>query len=92
MVRFQADLVNAEVLTKSGRLADAERTLNALRDQAKREGYVAFELEARLLLAMGELQSRKTAEARTDMEKLESDARGKGFLLIARKADAALHR
>jgi hypothetical protein len=26
------------------------------------------------------------------MDKLESDARGKGFLRIARKADAALHR
>jgi hypothetical protein len=49
MVRFQADLVYAEVQTKSGRRADADRILNALDDQSKREGYVAFELEAGLL-------------------------------------------
>jgi hypothetical protein len=49
-------------------------------------------LEPGLLLAMAELQPPKTCEARTDREKLESDALSKGFLRIARKADAALHR
>jgi len=49
-------------------------------------------LEPGLLLAMAELQSPETVEARTDLEKLESEARSKGFLLIARKAGAALPR
>jgi len=92
IIRLNAGFVDAQVDIQTGKTQDAERHLYALRQQAYREGYTALELEARLLSGMAELQSRNAAEAHARLTKLSSDARSKGFLLIARKADAALHR
>lgn len=92
MVRIQAGLAQAEVDILSGRSADAERNLNVLHDQANHEGYAAFELRSRFLLAKAELRSGKRAAARARFDKLQSDARSKGFLLIARQASASLPR
>ena len=92
MIFMTAGFAEAEVDTSSGKAAEAERNLGALHDQAKRDGYVAFELEARLLLADAELAAGKSADAHARLVSLESDARRKGFLLIARKAQvASLH-
>jgi thioredoxin-like negative regulator of GroEL len=87
-----AGFAEAEVDTGSGKAPDAERNLSALHDQAKRDGYVAFELEARLLLARAEIESGKLAAAQAHLDKLQTDARNKGFLLIARKAHVASSR
>lgn len=90
IIRLHAGLADAEVDIQAGKFVDAERHLNALRQQAAREGYSALELEARLLSAIAELQARNVVQAHADLIKLGSDARRKGFLLIARKAEAAL--
>ena len=89
MILMTAGFAEAEVDTRSGKAAEAERNLSALHDQARRDGYAAFDLEARLLLAQAEIESGKLAAARAHLDKLQSDARSKGFLLIARKAQQA---
>jgi len=90
MVCIQAGFAQAEVETLSGKSANAERLLHALHDQAQYGGYAAIELKARLLLAKAELQSGKRVAARAHLDKLQSDVRSKGFLLIARQASASL--
>ena len=89
---WTAGFAQADVDTRTGKAAGAERDLSALYDQAKRDGYAVFELEARLLLAQAEFASGKPAAARAHLEKLQLDARNKGFLLIARKAGVARPR
>jgi hypothetical protein len=66
-----------------------ERALESARPEASRYGYVGFELEARLRLGELELRSGKATAGRARLQQLQSDARNKGFLLIARKANAA---
>lgn len=90
MVRIQVGFAQAEVETLSGQSVVAERTLNALYDQVKADGHAIFEFKARLLLARAELRSGKRAIARSRLDKLQSDARSKGFLLIARQASTML--
>lgn len=53
--------------------------------------YTVFELEARLLMSQAEIELGKPAAAHARLDKLESDARSKGFLLIARKAQVESH-
>jgi tetratricopeptide (TPR) repeat protein len=90
MVRIRAGFAEAEVETLSGRATEAGRDLNALQARTKHDGYAAFELEARLLLGRAELRAGKPAAARARLDRLQSDARGRGFLLIARQASASL--
>ena len=89
MVRMKAGFAEAEVETLSGKTAEAGRNLNALQARARHDGYAVFELEARLLLGRAELHAGRPA-ARARLDRLQSDARGKGFLLIARQASASL--
>jgi DNA-binding winged helix-turn-helix (wHTH) protein/tetratricopeptide (TPR) repeat protein len=91
IVLMTADLAEAEVDTRTGKAAEAERELSALHDRAKRDGYAVFDLEARFLLAQAEIESGKPAAAHAHLDKLASDAHSKGFLLIAREAQAASH-
>jgi eukaryotic-like serine/threonine-protein kinase len=89
IILMTAGFAQADVDTRTGKAAGAEGDLSALHDRAKRDGYAVFELEARLLLVQAEFASGKPAAARAHLEKLQLDARNKGFLLIARKAHLA---
>jgi hypothetical protein len=91
LILMTAGLADAEVDTRTGKAADAERNLTALHDQAKRDGYLVFELEARLLMSQAEIASGEPAAAHARLDRLESDARSKGFLLIARKSQVESH-
>lgn len=59
-------------------------------EQARAHG--AMEDELNLRLALGELERRDTAPGRKQLNALANDARARGFLLIARRAEAALKR
>jgi eukaryotic-like serine/threonine-protein kinase len=88
---FEAKLALASVLAQSGKAAEGTKTLSALRDEVSRHHYVNYELEVRLMLAEMELRANKIEDGRAHLLSVEQDARGKGFLLIARKAASALH-
>lgn len=87
--RFQALLAAASAQLALGKRTEAARFLGTLLAEAGRDGYVPYVLEARLRL--GELELRGGGKAgRGDLMRLQSEARGKGFLLIARQAGLAL--
>ena len=90
--RLKLALATASVRAASGRPADqaaASNILEAMLAQAKKHGFVGYQLEVRLALGEIEVKSSQIAAGRARLTALEKDARAKGFLLIARKAAAA---
>jgi serine/threonine protein kinase/tetratricopeptide (TPR) repeat protein len=90
IARFEATLASAAVDTALRKTADATRHLENLHVETSSHGYANYELEARLRLGVLELQSGKVSAGQGRLEQLQKDAQAKGFLLIARKATAAL--
>jgi eukaryotic-like serine/threonine-protein kinase len=70
----------------------AIQSLKSTIAQADTLGYSSIGLEARLVLGEIEMKSGKTAQGQAQLAALEKDATSKGFLLIARKAHAAVAR
>jgi hypothetical protein len=64
--------------------------LENVRTQASHFGYAGYDFEARLRLGEIELRSSKTNGGRARLQQLSKDAKAKGFLLVAHKADTAL--
>ena len=87
---FDSNLAAEDVAIQSGRLEEAARSLESLRAQAVRQGFGGFELEARLSLADLECRAGNVTLGRAHLLEVQKQARGNGFLLIARKA-GALH-
>ena len=90
-VWLEFSIVAAQVRASSGTdldVAKAERSLRATLAVAEKEGFLGYQLEARLALA--KIQS-KTAPASgyARLAALQRDAEAKGFGLIARKAAVA---
>jgi tetratricopeptide (TPR) repeat protein/tRNA A-37 threonylcarbamoyl transferase component Bud32 len=91
-VHFSFRITAARVRQASGRPSDpleAAKSLEAVLGEAKKTGFLGYELEAGLALGEIELQSGNIVRARTRLEALERQATAKGFGLIARKAAAA---
>ena len=80
----------ARVRSASGRAAEAAATLETVARDAGKSRLVGVEFEARLALAEAELKSGRTDSGRARLTALEREAASKGFLLIARKAQASL--
>ena len=84
-------IVAARVRASSGReldVAEAERSLQATIVAAEKEGFLGYQLEARLALAKIQLGTGRTSGS-ARLTALQRDAEAKGFGLIARKAAAA---
>jgi eukaryotic-like serine/threonine-protein kinase len=91
--RLQSEMDSAYVvgvLRSPAGSARAGNILEATREKASRLGYVGLELDARLRLAKLELQSGQARAGREHLERLQQDARAKGFLFIAHRASDAL--
>ena len=73
----------------NGRAAEASRSLAGALAEATRLDCGRCVLEARLAIGEIEMKQGKKAAAREHLAALEKDARAKGFLRIARKANAA---
>jgi serine/threonine protein kinase/tetratricopeptide (TPR) repeat protein/TolB-like protein len=86
--RISLFLESARVQAALGEDTEAMHMLSDALAEAKKAGLVPLEFEARLALGKVEMKSRHSA-GRTRLASLEQDARGKGFLLIAREAAAA---
>jgi tetratricopeptide (TPR) repeat protein len=70
-------------------LKEALRSLEAVRTEARRAGRVGLQFEAELALGEVELLSGGTAAARARLERLERQARTRGYGLVAGKAASA---
>jgi eukaryotic-like serine/threonine-protein kinase len=84
--RLDVTLSTARVLAGTGRLAEAERQLQAAIVEAQQIHILDRELESRLMLAQVELASGKAAAGRARLAAVRKDAAAKGFGLVARKA------
>jgi tetratricopeptide (TPR) repeat protein len=87
--RIRVAICDAQVKAASGNQVEASRLLEAALDEARKGGFVELQLEARLAAGETEVKTGNAAAGRAQLESLERDARAKGFLLIARKAQAA---
>jgi tetratricopeptide (TPR) repeat protein len=89
---FDISITSARVLASTGDYKDrgnvnvAINTLNAVIVEARRDGFVGAQLEARLARGEIRMMSGQTAIGRPDLESLAKEASAKGFGLIARKA------
>jgi serine/threonine protein kinase/tetratricopeptide (TPR) repeat protein len=88
-IRLYSQVVASRVDAAMGKPALAERRLRAALAEAIRYGLVNRQLEARLALGEIEVKSGNAVDGRSLLHALERDAKTKGFLLIARKADDA---
>lgn len=84
--RFKTEIVAARVLSGGGKSEDAARNLQRTIKYAQKTGFFVRQLEASLALAEIEAKSGRKKESQDLLQSVERDARGKGFLLIARKA------
>jgi tetratricopeptide (TPR) repeat protein/predicted Ser/Thr protein kinase len=91
-VRLTLLITDARVRAASGQTADATKSLEAVLAEAAKYHRVADELEARLALGEIEMASGKAVTGRARLAVLEKDATATGYVLIARKADAAANR
>ena len=81
---------SARIAGASGDLEALVRILDEALSEATKANLLFFQYDARLALGELEIKSGKVAAGRARLTTLEKDARSKGFLLIARKAAAAL--
>jgi eukaryotic-like serine/threonine-protein kinase len=89
-----AAIVSARVSAASRdaqRLRQAEENLAALQTDAAKAGFVDRQLEARLAAGEIGLTGSRSGKARTDLKELETEARQRGFGLIAHKAELLLN-
>jgi eukaryotic-like serine/threonine-protein kinase len=70
--------------------ASSRKSLESALLVARRCGYVEYQFKLGLALGENELKSGNISEGRTRLNGLAKDATGKGFLLVARQASAAL--
>ena len=86
--RFVAALVAARVQAANGQTQEAVRALQLLIAEASRYGYLWVEYEARL--AIGEIEGKQNRDgSRAQLKLLAKEAKEKGYLRIARLAQAA---
>jgi DNA-binding winged helix-turn-helix (wHTH) protein/TolB-like protein len=89
LYRLQYELTFARVLLASEHPELSKPRLQQILRQARAHGFAGMELEALLATAELEKLSGHVALAREHLASLEKAARGKGFVLVARKAAAA---
>jgi eukaryotic-like serine/threonine-protein kinase len=89
LYRLQYELTSARVQLASDHPELSKPRLQQILRQARAHNFAGTELEAMLAAAELEKRSGHMANAREQLASLESTARGKGFILVARKAAAA---
>jgi len=85
-VRFSVGIISSRIRATLGRPAEARTALEATLAEAKENGFVRYQLEARLALGEIELKAANPTVGRAGLTALEKDAAAKGFHLIARRA------
>ncbi len=86
---YDASLAAAVVKVEAGRIGEAAKALQALQEDARRHGFLDYELQARLGLAELQIRAGQVALGREHLRQLQKEAGDKGFLLLSRKAAAA---
>jgi tetratricopeptide (TPR) repeat protein len=88
LIRFQFDLVSARVELASGHLESSRAQLERTLQSAHAHRLLGVELETRLVLAELKKKPGQSVGAQADLVALEKFAQGRGFGLIASKAQS----
>jgi len=88
-VRIGVAITGARVRAAAGEAREAAKDLKSVMAEAKKYLSLDGQFKAQLALGEIELKSGQTAAGRARLQALEKEARGKGFLLTARKAASA---
>ena len=94
-LHMEAKIVCARIQAasgSSGRVLPSENALKGIIAKATQSGFLNVALSARLALGEIEIESGHASRGRWRLLKLERYARQGGYLLISRKAAAALHQ
>jgi len=83
--RFEAALADARVKAKAGLAPEARKELEAVLAEARKYGYLSYELQTRLALCEVELAA-NDATAHARLSALETEAKAHGLLLVANQA------
>jgi tetratricopeptide (TPR) repeat protein len=87
---FEVTVIRARVAAAQGDVDKARKQLMDVIAEATTIGYIYDQLEARLALGEINLKSNDNSETQRYLRVLEEEAHAKGYILIARKAAAAL--
>jgi eukaryotic-like serine/threonine-protein kinase len=90
--QISASVAQAQVQAAWGKYADATSSLKKQVAEAQKAGFVGLQFDARLALGETEIKGGDTSAAKVELASLEQDAKAKGFVLVARKAAAAMKR
>ena len=82
--------ITAALVDESRSRTDAIMRLRSIVEEATARGYVRLAFEARLPLGRIEMRAGQREAGRAHLGSVKTDAAGRGFALIARKAQAAL--
>lgn len=85
---FYVASTRTRVLLAQGKLDAAAAAIEAQQRAAQRAGFLAYELDARLLRARLAEAARHADEARTRLRELATEARAKGFGALVRAAES----
>ena len=85
-IRLKLAITEAHLEAREGKATDAARTLAVTIQKAVDLKLKRFELEARLTNAELELQANPSSANKVQATRLQTDAKGSGFELVARKA------
>jgi serine/threonine protein kinase/tetratricopeptide (TPR) repeat protein len=88
-IRMPLEIQVAYVRAAAKDLRGAEEAARNVLSKASKLGFVRFQLEASLALGESEMKAGNPVAGRTRLERVEQNARAKGFELIAQKAAAA---
>ncbi len=94
-IRWQTAIAGAGIETAEKGVTDSSLRTAAITElahivaKARELGYQGIELHARLALAEIEMKSGRPATGRTHLDAIETDAKAKGYNLVARKAAIA---
>jgi tetratricopeptide (TPR) repeat protein len=89
--QLDARIAGAAVQAAFGKIADADKQLEAVIVQAKRLNFPGYEFSARLELGKVQMETGHTATGKAQLVSLAKNAKARGYLLIARNAAAALN-
>ena len=86
LLRAETTIADARVRAAAGKVSEARSLLERVREETKKLGLVALDLDAQLALGEIDLESQNAAAGRARLEALEKEARKRGFALMAQKA------
>ena len=90
-IKIDFNAVSARTDAALGNKTQAVSQLRLAAAEAHRHGAIGSEFEARLALGEIELQAGLLRQGRASLEQLIKDAKGRGYLLVVRKASTALN-